>query len=639
VSTLNSRFFLIAPLSFLLVLTGCGGGSGSMHVQPAAPIFTSTPGTAAEQDVNYSYQVAATDPSGGSVSFSLTTAPTGAALSGSAVSWTPAAAQSRLANSFTVTATTSEGGTATQSWSLSPTGTVTVSDVATYWTAAGQQQVPLPPSTSIHVSAVVPQSDGSLLVPPGSTTAPGVISIPAVPAGFYWLTIGGPPPTLGGFAAYWTSTSTFDAGRDFAGAPTPILNNQTTTTFAFNLSGLDSTSVQTEVAFNPGVNFFASYLYDPADSPNLTDQFSLGTNIDWSQIKTAFLTQYEPLTLGPLNNFVLGLAATLDNLSWSNGATNTITQTLQPSHQNSITLDVLGSQWAPQFTNAAPYSPIQFSSGLSLLAEPYVTGINAPGVGFGENLTLAGTALQLSGFGFSFQPFGDCDALGFPTIGYNTQPAILTDQNLGALQYGDPFDSSWTRAFSFCQEAIVPIPLPNSGSTVNFALVNSESTAPSNTPLAPLVGPVQAPTIQGASLFTAATLTTTTPMLSWSAPTTGTPIGYRVQPFVATTLPNGIPTYEPAGSYSATQTSITALPLSGGNTYVFAITALMDGAAKIQTSPYRSALPTAYASVVSAPITISAGAASKAIHGDARIVKQFAQPHPAPASSAPAMGR
>jgi hypothetical protein len=40
-------------------------------------------------------------------------------------------------------------------------------------------------------------------------------------------------------------------------------------------------------------------------------------------------------------------------------------------------------------------------------------------------------------------------------------------------------------------------------------------------------------------------------------------------------------------------------------TYVFQITALVDGQANMETSPHHSALPVASANVISAPITIN----------------------------------
>ncbi len=82
----------------------------------------------------------------------------------------------------------------------------------------------------------------------------------------------------------------------------------------------------------------------------------------------------------------------------------------------------------------------------------------------------------------------------------------------------------------------------------------------------------------------------------------------------------------PTGVFYTSQASVTLPPLSSGNTYVFAITALVDGTANIQTSPNRSSLPTAFANVVSAPITISSGAAEVVIHGDASVVKRLSQP-------------
>src|ERR1700694_5015598 len=77
---------------FLSCLVACGGSSYSA---PQNPVFTSTPVTAASQGASYMYHMTATDPSGGTVTFSLTTAPAGAALSGATITWGPTAAESR----------------------------------------------------------------------------------------------------------------------------------------------------------------------------------------------------------------------------------------------------------------------------------------------------------------------------------------------------------------------------------------------------------------------------------------------------------------------------------------------------------------------------------------------------------------
>jgi REP element-mobilizing transposase RayT len=619
-----TRALLVLSLLSAGFLAGCS--SSSSQKQSSSPIFTSAPVTAAAQGEAYSYTPVAVDPAGAAVTYSLTTGPTGAALSGNAISWTPTAAQSRTSDSFTVTATSS-GGTATQSWTVSPTGIVTVSWINTYWEPSGAVQVPVANSESLQISAVAPQPDGSLTVLKGATTGPGIISIAGVPAGNYWLAFGGANLLPSSSAAYWTSTSTFDLGHNIAGFPIATLSANTSTQFDFILSGLDSVAEPTSIQFNLEDQIFGPLLSDPPSSTTLSAGIGYESNFDWSKSTAAFLGQYEPITLGALLNVsVLGASASLSDLPLTNGGTNTITQTLQHTSPTSLNVSVQGSQWAPMLAGAAPAAASSNYAGFSLAAEPFVVGINAPGSPInGPNLNLAVDYYEPLGIS-SLLNFTNCDSTGFQlSVSSEQQPGILTDQNLGALDYNDPFPSNWTRSESFCEEAIIPVPVPNSTATLNFALVTGESVAPSGTPLAPLVGPVQNPTINGGNLFTAATLSTTTPSFSWTAPTTGAPYGYEVLTYVLTN-PNGAPNYLGVGVFYTSQTSITLPPLSAGNTYVFAVTALVDGTANIQTSPNRSSLPTAFANVVSAPITISSGAADVVIHGDASVVKRLSQP-------------
>src|SRR6266480_4729817 len=105
--------FLAVVILVIPMLAACGS---STHVAPPGPLFTTTPGTQASEGVAYTYQIAATDPGGTAISFALTTAPAGAALSGNTITWTPTPAQSRIANKFRVTATAAAGDVSTQSW-------------------------------------------------------------------------------------------------------------------------------------------------------------------------------------------------------------------------------------------------------------------------------------------------------------------------------------------------------------------------------------------------------------------------------------------------------------------------------------------------------------------------------------------
>ena len=611
-SASRRRLYLVAALcSSLAVLAGCGGG-GSTHVAPLAPMFTSTPPPAAEQDTAYSYSIAATDPSGGTVSFALTSAPTGAVLSGSSVAWTPPASQSRLANSFTVTATTSEGGTATQSWSVSPTGTITVNTTDTFWTSTGPQ--PFPAQFPLG-AALVPNTDGSLTVTQGSFTAPGVFSIPGVPAGYYWLATGLNLTNI--FDAIWTSSSTVDFGRDLPG-PQEALTTMQNTTFNFNLSGLDATSTPSLVAIYPDPGIL---LTPAAGATTESASVTVDSPLDWSKIDTVFLMQYEPMSLGTLNNLVLGPALTLSDPGFTNGGTNTITGALVPSAQSSVNINVPGSQWAPLFGSIGPSAAVVIGSSLSVSAEPFITGRNQSPDPFIANLPLV---MPVPVPGISSSPglppnfcLGSGGALPTPVLA--SQPAVLTDQNFGALEYGDAFPSSWTRAIAFCQVAGVPIPIVGApGTSLPFPMPFGVAVPPSGAPsLAPLAGPVQNPTMNGASLFTQSTINTTAVTLSWSTPPGATPFGYRIAVLIQTAIPHGVQ-YAAAGDFTTAKNSVNLPPLTAGNTYVFIITTAVDAAAIVETSPNRSALPTGFANIVSAPITVSSGAKAGVIRGDTK---------------------
>jgi hypothetical protein len=196
---------------------------------------------------------------------------------------------------------------------------------------------------------------------------------------------------------------------------------------------------------------------------------------------------------------------------------------------------------------------------------------------------------------------------------FTNQPPILTDQDFGAVEYGDPFPADWLRIFSFCQGFSTQVPLPNSSTTQLFLLQNGESSLIPSAPVAPLITAVQNPTLNGSSLFTPATLNTGAVTLSWAPPSTGKPFGYYIQVFAfSATSFIGVPAYLPGPKFGTATNSVTLPPLPPGS-YVFMITALADGTANMETSPRRSTLPTAYADVLSAPITISSSSVPAAI--------------------------
>jgi hypothetical protein len=118
---------------------------------------------------------------------------------------------------------------------------------------------------------------------------------------------------------------------------------------------------------------------------------------------------------------------------------------------------------------------------------------------------------------------------------------------------------------------------------------------------------VQNPKINGGDLFTASTVNSTAVTLSWDSPEIGTPYGYNVSIMSPITTPLGGVIYTSSAVLATAKTSMIIPPdvLAPGKTYFFLITSLVDGKANMETSPHRSALPTASAEIVSAPITVN----------------------------------
>ena len=400
------------------------------------PIFTSIPGTSATQDATYTYQIA-TVPDVGAVTLELASAPSGAALNGNTITWTPSAAQSRVPNQFSVRATTA-AGSVTQLWSVTPAGTVSGTWVITYWTPNGPVLVPLDFTTApIPPMALVPQKKGSFQTVQGSGNSDGTFSIPNIPGGYYWMQSGG--------ASYWTSSSSVDLGVDVNIQPTRRTASVATTTLDFNFAGLDPLQTQDEVAFLPNLSM-AFPLVFPASSPAGATTLSAGafisSNIDFSQIGVGFLLQYEPETFGALNALKLGPEVTLSNLAVSNGVTNTILGTLDQSPQASFDLNVKGSAWTPLFDNVGPGVATLLGSDLAVTAQPFMNGSSLL-ASSGLNVSLLvdpqpGPIESLS---------SRCVGSGPTAAGSSTslpgEPPVIADQDFGAVEYGDPFPSSW----------------------------------------------------------------------------------------------------------------------------------------------------------------------------------------------------
>jgi hypothetical protein len=618
-------------LVFMTGIFGGCSGNGVTKLPPPSPIFTSSASTSALEGTPYTYQLSATDPAGGTVSFALTSGPSGAALSGNALSWTPAPQQSRIADNFSVIATTTGGGRATQSWSVTPNGTVHLSRIDSFWTANGETKVPFDWArlqAAAQPVALVPQGDGSLLTLTGSGSADGTFTIPNVPGGHYWLDVAP-------LAIYWTSSSTVDIGRDIVGQQLETTSTSQLTSFALNVTSQDPFQTTDWLAFVtdlPASSINLIPFPTAGNSRVLQVGLEIGGNIDFSQARRAFLMQYEPVSAGTLTFAALGPEATLSNVSFQNGVSNDVSGALVGSAPVTFPLSIKGTEWAAPLPAAGPSTATPVGSVLTVSAQPFVTGKLASPL-----RTLLGPDLPLLSplvAGSLPSPLSTetTSCRRDPTVQIFTPPAgtvvpttslppILTDQDFGSVQYQDPFPAAWTRFFSFCEKVTVALPIPNSTATTPMTLAWGQNTAVPTAPVSPLVSVVRNPTVNGANFFASNAIDGNPIRLNWSAPSGMKPIGYEVQLFVLLTPTGGTQQYFPSERFATAETSMT-LPanLPAGLTFVAAITAVVDGQANIESSPNRSGLPTAFASVVSAPMTMGPATLPLVIHGEAELV-------------------
>jgi hypothetical protein len=575
--------------------------------------FSSVPVTAADEGALYSYQLTATSSDGSAVNFSLSQAPEGASLSGGNISWTPAHAQARSANQFTVSASTASGGAAQQTWSVSPNGVVVISAILTYWTPSGSIDEPTPfLADQPFPAAILVLADGQTVRLQGATNPDGTFSIPHVPPGYYWLQFA---PT----ASFWTSTSTFDAGRDFIGNPLRT-TNQAVTTLDVSLTP-PSPVVDHDLFAISGnlIDFPDALVLYPAFSGPVKFSLPINGNIDLSSLNTLFFRQYHSVATGGFTGNVLSSALTESNLKITNGTVNAVGGSLLSPPSSNVQLNIKGSEWVNTLQNAAPSPVTEVATSFDVSVQPFLKTHVAtiPGPPASPNLTLLSWTGNNSGSGFVLLSLISGSCRNYPA-GQNSfarfgPDPIVSDQDFGSISFGDPYPSDWLRTFDYCQIGGVQIPRPNSTVTDTFIISSGQTTALPTGTVSPVIGPVQSPMLNGVSLFQVSILNTSAVKLSWSPPNGVAPVGYSVQVFQYLPGATTLLTYAPAGTYYTAKNSIDVPFLVAGNSYIFQITAHVNAGANFENSPFRSDLPVAHSTVISNSITLSAGSSANSL--------------------------
>lgn len=596
------------------------------------PNFTTTPPTAASQDQPYSYTLAATDPAGTNVTYVLATAPVGATLSGNTLSWTPSAQQARQDNAFAVTATSAAGGTATQSWAVAPAGTVQGSMLIMHWSADGTVGIEDNSVTGYTWAALVPQADGSLLALPGTGYPDATWEIPDVPAGYYWMQFS-PGDSI------WTNDSLFDFGADNVGHKQLPFGEQV---FGCNMTGLDPFDVvnDTLALFSVNAQAFEVVVEDqnPNDPPPAPFPTAGSTVCNADPIITYTTGDFSAISgTAGISPSLADVATTVQfEVPPAGTLTAPFSVDLQMGPGVNQSLDIEGSFPFPFPTFVVPgalsYTQTQ-SQDFNITFSAWENAFNAAGPmpGIPQLFEIEVSSQQQAPALSRANPYlyGDSPNLAFaaadsdspwPTDA-NGNNAWPQDGDFGTLNFNNPFTTGMTAPFAtvyeIVAEASYAIGFPNSTVPVQMLLQDTLTTSTAPTGFAPGIQPIGNPQINGASLFTATTVPTVSPTLTWTAPTSDAPVIYDIticQPVLsgATASCNGVAYF---GNYTQTTFTVPAGFLTPGTSYIFTIEA--DSRAGFDPlHPNRYSLPEATATSVSPAITVSGGAAEGVVHGN-----------------------
>jgi hypothetical protein len=197
------------------------------------------------------------------------------------------------------------------------------------------------------------------------------------------------------------------------------------------------------------------------------------------------------------------------------------------------------------------------------------------------------------------------DVIASPSLfSFSADSSPLGTIDTAAINYGDPFPSSWGRRARITEAFTTnySFNLANGSLDALVQQIVPVNMAEGN-PLAPVLSPPLSPMIDSDSAFTATTINHA-PMVSWTAPATGTPTDYELTIYEAhvnsTTL-----TFTQALHLVTKATSV-RIPqgyLLGQRQYVFRITAHQRQSVDVARTPFKLGQSSYSADVLSTLVT------------------------------------
>jgi hypothetical protein len=454
-----------------------------------------------------------------------------------------------------------------------PPRTVQGTSLVTYVTDSGVQTVPND-TTKFTIAALVPDGSGGYTTIPGTGSPTGSFTIPNVPAGNYLL-------QYGCCVYFSTNSSSPDTGWSQLGRAnreSPTQPSEVTLAISGANPFQSTDGLQLSVS-NTGAN----EVWDGTHLSGINlGSTSFSPSLEWTsyltdttQGDTAYVSQ---LTNQPAAGYIVrALKEASGPLSFTqaDGGISTVTAPLSDVPQTgSVHLAYQGSAFAALVDGMNPRG--------ELLYTRFFFDVDPANL----NLGSAGGTPDLIVFGSDNGP-------------------IRSDIDLGNISFGNPFPAAWQPYLRVDQYTQMSYALPGNN-TYNLAgVIHVSVPASQSAALAPIVGPVANPRINGQNFFSDNAGVGTTPTLSWSAPQVGTATGYRIYVVLLYDGAQKTISDETVAKFYTAGNGLRLPPnvLVAGNSYLIVITAASDPAYDITQSPYRGSIPFGTADALSGLIT------------------------------------
>ena len=429
------------------------------------------------------------------------------------------------------------------------------------------------------ITALVPNASGGFDTLTGVGHSDGTFSITNVPVGYYWLKFGR--------SYLWTNSDNVEWVFDTYGRADVAYPATQPTNLAMSATGLNAWQGTDELFWsvpNQGFTYSTTGILGITNAPNPGDTALTNYTMEFVQNgfplldatkgDQAYLTQLTTRAASGQAYRALGKAFYLPPTTMADGATTTATGGfLDIPQTSSLHLAWKRSALAAMTASVNPSATVvQTEVGLWL----------SP---LGTNVGIPGDAFQL----FTYDS-GDV--------------AATTDLDLGDLAYGNPFPSAWTPLVETYFTWSIPYMAPGATTPVNLlrSAYSATTTMPTAaSPLAPQLGPVQNPRINGKTLFQNQLGVGTSPSLAWDNPATGAPTGYVVSVYQLKNN-SGASGFGPRTVFRTAARAFTVPPgvMTSGNTYVITISAVKNPGYSYASNPFQSAFPYGSSPVASA---------------------------------------